>query len=105
VNGRRYVTLERNQAGIIQNRYSCSECWNPVRVCHDENGDYLECGTEGCSCKGLVTTRFVDKMIMDSLGKYMTAKYIFKDLYPELFPKSQKKEKKTEWQNLKELGF
>jgi hypothetical protein len=99
---KKYVVLERNQAGIIQDKYSCSECWNPIRVGHDKEGDYLDCGTEGCSCKGLVTTRFVDKMILDSQSKHMTAKFVLKDLYPELFPK---KEKRTTGKMLEELGF
>ena len=102
-NGRRYVVLESNQAIVIQNRYSCSECWNPVRVCHDRDGDYIECGTDGCTCRGLITTRFVDKMILESEMKARIAREVLQERYTWL--KLPKRERIPTGKLMEELGF
>lgn len=60
---KRYVEIERNHAPIIQSKYSCAWCWNPLRVCHDPEGDYITCGTEDCRCDSLITTSYVKQMI------------------------------------------
>lgn len=101
--GRRYVTLERNQASMIQERYSCATCWSPVRVCHDERGDYISCGDDNCSCQGLVKTSTVEYMIVRNEMLAREARTVLQETVEWLRP--AKREKKTEEQNMKELGF
>ena len=99
---KRYVELERNQALIIQNRYSCAWCWNPVRVAHDRDGDYITCGDESCRCEGLITTRFVEKLIAEREVKARVAREILQEQFDWL---KIKKVKRTQEENMRELGF
>lgn len=99
---KRYVELERNQASIIQNWYSCAWCWNPVRVAHDKDGDYITCGDESCRCEGLITTRFVEKLIAEREIKARVAREILQEQFEWL---RIKKVKRTREELMKELGY
>ena len=86
------------EAMIIQNGYGCSWCWNPVRVCHSKEGDYISCGTDDCRGTGLITLRWIEKQIQDKAAMALEAREVLKDFLP-------KKEKLTEKENMRELGF
>lgn len=99
---KRYVEIERNHANIIQNRYRCAWCWNPVRVAHDKDGDYITCGDENCRCEGLITTRFVEKLIAEREVKARVAREILQEQFEWL---RIKKVKRTQEELMSELGF
>lgn len=101
--GKRYLHLERNQAVIIQDKYSCATCWSPVRVCHDKKGDYLSCGDDDCKCQGLIKTSSVDYLIQKN---EMLAREALNVLgYHFEWLRKPKRKKLSIEENLKELGF
>jgi hypothetical protein len=100
---KRYLPLERNQAGIIQDRYGCALCWNRVIVGHDQGGDYLDCGTPDCKCEGLVSLKWVDRQIEENHFKAITARRLLQDIYPWI--KKPVKVRLDQEQLLKELGY
>jgi hypothetical protein len=100
---KRYVEIERNQAPIIQNKYSCAWCWSSLRVCHDKEGDYITCGTEDCKCDSLITTRYAKKMVEDSEVRARTARAFLEKSCEWL--KLPEKKKLSEKESLEMLGF
>jgi hypothetical protein len=101
--GKRYLKLERNQASIIQNSYSCALCWSPIRVCHDKDGDYLTCGDDNCRCEGLIRTSSIEYLIQKNELFSREAREILQNQFEWL--RLQKKKKMTVGENMKELGF
>ena len=99
---KRYVELERNQASVIQNWYSCAWCWNPVRVAHDKDGDYITCGNEDCRCEGLITTRFVERLVAEREMKSRVAREILQEQFEWL---RIKKIHRTEKEIMEMLGY
>lgn len=73
---RKYLVFERNQATIIQDRYSCAGCWNRVICGHDKNGDFMDCETEDCNLPGLVSSRYVEKRLQEGEAEYRTAQEV-----------------------------
>ena len=98
-----YVTIERNQGKIIQDNYCCAWCWNRVIVCHDKDGDYLDCGTEGCRCDGLVTSKWVERQLQNDRQQALIARRILQNSLEWLKLKSSKPRSRE--YILKELGF
>lgn len=100
--GRRYIKLERNQASMIQGKYSCARCWTPVLVCHDKNGDYISCGDDDCRCEGLIKTSSVEHLIQKNEAFAREARRVLEVQFEWIrIPKG----KHTMEENLKELGF
>lgn len=100
--GKRYIKLPPNQAHIIQNNYSCSQCWNRVNYCHDEKGDYLDCGTQDCKCFGLVTNKYIEYQLQVQEVKARIAIDILQEQFEWLRPV---KRIKSQSQTMHELGF
>lgn len=101
--GKRYIKLERNQALLIQNQYSCARCWSPVRVGHDKNGDFITCGEDSCRCEGLIKTISVSYMMEMNEALAREAREILQVHFEWL--RKPKRKKLTEKEYLKELGF
>lgn len=102
--GRRYVELERNQGSIIQNFYSCAMCWNPVRVCHDKNGDYITCGEDNdCRCEGLIRTNSVEYMIQKNEILAKEARELLQVQFEWM--RVPERKKMTEKELMEQLGF
>jgi hypothetical protein len=101
--GKRYVKLERNQASIIQDGYSCALCWSPIRVCHDKIGDYLTCGDDNCRCEGLIKTSSIEYLIQKNELFSKQAREILQNQFEWL--RLPKRKKLTIGENMKELGF
>ena len=101
--GRRYIKLERNQASIIQDKYSCARCWSEVRVCHDKDGDYITCGDDNCRCEGLIKTSSVEYMIQKNELLAREAREVLQVQFEWL--RLPKRKRLTREENMKELGF
>lgn len=101
--GKRYVVLEPNQASVIQSKYSCGRCWTPVRICHDKNGDYIQCGDSDCRCEGLIRTTSVQYMIEKSELRAKEAREVLQVHFEWL--RKPKRERLSIEQNLSQLGF
>jgi hypothetical protein len=101
---KRYVTLEPNQAGIIQNNYGCAWCWNGVRVCHDKSGDYITCGTEDCRCSGLVSLKWIERQVEEQEARSKIARRVLQNSF-EWIKIVRKQEYLTSEELIKQLGF
>ena len=101
---KKYITLEPNQAGIIQEKYGCSDCWNRVNACHDKDGDYLDCGTENCPQHGLVRLSWIERQINDNYFVASTARRILQDSFAWVKVVRAQAPRSIEI-NLHELGF
>jgi len=97
---KRYIQLERNQAGIIQSKYCCAWCWGELRVCHDENGDYITDGNDECRGSGFVTKGFVKHQIEKKYFDFIVAKEVLQDYFPK-----EVREKRPVGKMMEELGF
>jgi len=102
--GKRYVELGRNEGKLIQDWYSCARCWNPVRVCHDKNGDYITCGEDNdCRCEGLIRTSSIKYMIERNEMLAKEAMEVLQIHFEWMRPK--KRERLPVGKNLEQLGF
>lgn len=101
---KRYFKPERNQARIIQEKYGCSDCWNRVNVCHDQDGDYLDCGTPDCPQHGLVKLSWIAKQVSDNEIKATNARRILQENFEWLKIVRSQGPRSIEI-NLKALGF
>jgi DNA-directed RNA polymerase subunit RPC12/RpoP len=90
--------LDSNTVSRIQKKYRCAWCWNPILVKHDKDGDYLDCGTDGCRSSHLVSNFFVEKQMTDNYFRAIEAKEVIGKYLP-------KREKRKNSELMKEMGF
>lgn len=102
--GKRYIELDMNEGSLIQNYYSCARCWNPVRVCHDKNGDYITCGDDNeCRCEGLIRTSSIKYMVEKNEVLAREALSLLQINFEWMRPK--KRERLSVEKSLELLGF
>lgn len=99
-----YRTLERNQAGILQDRYGCAWCWNRLIVGKDAGGDFIDCGTPECRCDGFVTLKHIEFMLNQDQAAARIARDILKDALPWVQIVKSKVRHSMEF-NMSALGF
>ncbi len=99
-----YQTFHRNEASIIQDSYCCAGCWNRILCGHDQDGDFMDCGTDDCNLPGLVSAKWVKYRMQQSAVEWIETKQVLSESL-EWRNFINKQSGLTVRENLKELGF
>ena len=99
-----YKHFERNEAGIIQDGYCCAGCWNRIICGHDQDGDFMDCGTADCNQPGLVSAKWVERRLQQSEIEWIDTKQVLAQAV-EWMNFMNKQNGHSQETNLKELGF
>lgn len=94
----------------LQGSYVCAACWSPLVIgfSKEDRGKYtVECTFCGADTPGYVTSRYVERRVIQNQIEFTQAQEALENAYPFLFPSQPVpiQEPRTREKNLEQLGF
>lgn len=106
------ISTDYPTAQNLVRHYCCSDCWGFLAMDFDKEDREVynvQCGTEGCPCRSIVSTTYAARRSAESHAELFSARHALADAIPWLKEEAQeparKFTKEREAEIIRSLGY